>query len=84
MMSDLREALADLEHDRWSRWMLYMFSCGTVNDDSTWTMPAEKVAHWTRQMTTVYSDLSEHEKDSDRKEADHTLAVISRPRGMAR
>lgn len=44
-----REALADLEHDRWSRWMRHQFSKGTFNDDGTWTMPAESVDRWKRQ-----------------------------------
>lgn len=73
---DLREALADQEHDRWSRWMKHQFDQGTFNDDGTWTMPAEKVEHWTRQMTTPYADLFEEEKDSDREEADKTLKLF--------
>ncbi len=72
----LREALAALEHARWSRWMEYLFSVGTVHADGTWTMPAEKVARWRRQMHTAYRDLSEPEKDSDRAEADQTRALL--------
>jgi hypothetical protein len=71
-----REALADLEHDRWSRWMKYQFSKGTFNDDGSWTMPAESVERWKRQMETPYADLTESEKDSDRREADKTLKVL--------
>lgn len=72
----MREKLADLEHDRWSGWMRYLFSKGTFNDDGTWTMPKWAVEHWQRQMNTPYAELSESEKESDRKEADKTLAVI--------
>jgi hypothetical protein len=65
---DLREQLADLEHDRWSRWMRHMFANATD----------ENFARWARQMETPYADLSEAEKDSDRKEADNTLEVLRR------
>lgn len=76
-MSDLRERLADLEHERWSSWMRWMFTTGTFNADGTWTMPAALVERWQRQMNTPYAELSEREKDSDRKEVDKTLAVMS-------
>ena len=75
-MSDLREKLADQEHDRWSRWMAYQFSKGEFNEDGSWTMPAGLVKRWQRQMTTSYNDLSETEKDSDRKEADATILLL--------
>jgi hypothetical protein len=76
MDSELREKLSDLEHDRWSRWMRYMFSVGKMNEDGSWTMPPALVVRWKGQMETSYGYLSEGEKDSDRKEADNTLKVI--------
>jgi hypothetical protein len=79
-MPDLREQLADLEHARWSHWMRWMFDCGTTNADGTWTMPADKVERWQRQMNTPYAGLSEREKDSDRAEVDKTLALIEEAR----
>ena len=63
---ELLEQLADLEHDRWSRWMKYLFS--------NWTLP--NIARWKQQMITPYSGLPEHSKESDRKEARKTLKVI--------
>ena len=75
-MDTLREQLADLEHIRWSMWMKYLFSVGVFNEDGTWTMPTWAVERWRRQMTIPYAQLTETEKDSDRKEADKTLAVI--------
>lgn len=77
---DLREKLANQEHERWSRWMNYQFSKGQFNQDGTWTMPAWAVARWQRQAKTHYVDLTEQEKDSDRKEADNTLALIYDPK----
>lgn len=72
----MREKLAELAHDQWSGWMKYLFSKGVFNDDETWTMPAEFVQRWTRQMNTPYPKLSETEQDSDREQADKFLAVI--------
>lgn len=75
-MDELREKLAAQEHERWSRWMRYLFEQGVIEVDGTWTMPAWAVVRWDGQMTTPYSELSEKEKDSDRKEADQTLVLI--------
>lgn len=75
-MTTLREALADLAHDRWSCWMGYLFSKGSFNSDCSWTMPAEFVERWRRQMFTPYERLPEPEKASDRLEADRVLALI--------
>jgi hypothetical protein len=75
-VNTLREKLADQEHDRWSRWMRYMFGCGTLNPDGTWTMPADKVNRWRVQAQTTYAGLTEREKESDRAEADNTMALI--------
>lgn len=74
----LREALANIQHDIWSHWMRWMFTVGTFNDDGTWTMPADKLQRWQRQMNTSYGDLSEGEKDSDREQADKVITVINR------
>lgn len=65
-MEKLIEALADLEHERWSRWMRWMFD--------NWTK--ENIARWKRQMQTPYNQLSEREKESDRKEVYKTLTVL--------
>lgn len=72
----LREKLAELAHEQWAGWMQYLFSKGVFNNDGTWTMPAKFVERWRRQMVTPYSNLSQSEQDSDRKEADKFLLVI--------
>ena len=54
----------------WSHWMRYMFSCGTFNADGSWTMPAEKVERWKRQMETDFANLTEKEQVSDYEQAD--------------
>ena len=74
--TDKRENLAKLAHEQWSGWMEYLFSKGMFNSDGTWTMPQWAVDRWKRQMKTDYKDLSESEKNSDRKEADKFIRVM--------
>ena len=77
MADNIRERLADQEHERWSRWMKYLFSlCYAMVDDGALVIPANSVKHWQRQIDTPYAELSEKEKDSDRKEADNTLRIV--------
>ena len=78
----LRELLADLEHDRWSRWMEYLFnqceSAEILTGRKILVMPEWAVSRWGRQMETSYADLNEAEKESDRKEADYTLDLLEK------
>ena len=76
IQSDMREALAAYAHDMWSGWMQYLFNKSTINKDGTMTIPAWAVSRWTRQVDTNYADLSEEEKESDRKEADGIINII--------
>ena len=67
---------ADIEHDRWARWQKYMFSKGVVGPDGEFHLPEELVDRWFRQIDTPYSELSESEKESDRKETRNYLSLI--------
>lgn len=67
---------ASIEHDRWARWQKYMFSKGVVGPDGEFHLPAEFVDRWFRQIDTPYSELSESEKESDRKETRNYLPII--------
>ena len=70
------EVGANIEHDRWARWQKYMFSkCQRLNG-GVLTIPEELVKRWFRQIETPYSDLSEEEKESDRKETRNYLPLI--------
>ncbi len=70
------ELHANVEHEIWSSWMIYMFSKGTINGDGSWTMPAWAVERWTRQMNMPYSELSEQERKSDREQVHkHNLVM---------
>ncbi|HDR3523998.1 TPA: hypothetical protein QCN93_004711 [Bacillus pacificus] len=72
----LKEDLSNLAHEQWSGWMEYLFSKSVKNEDGTVIIPKWAVDRWERQVNTSYKDLSEEEKDSDRKEADKFLKVI--------
>ncbi len=80
----MREELASLCHVQWSGWMQHLFSkCDATMpivlsalEDGSLIIPAEYVKNLRKQMRTPYSELSEIEKDSDRKEADRFLAII--------
>lgn len=72
MEYEMREALAALMHEMRSGWMQYSFW-----DDDRVVIPAWAVEQWMRQMDTPYAELSEGEKDSDRREADKVLALLN-------
>jgi hypothetical protein len=73
---ELIEQLADKEHESWSRWMQYLFSKCSFASDGAAMIPSELAARWNRQMCTLYSELSEPEKQSDRDEVAHILPII--------
>lgn len=76
-MQDEKEKLAELCHDQWSGWMKYLFSkCVTKVGVPGAFMPDEFYNRWQKQMNTAYENLSEKEKDSDRKEADKFLKLL--------
>ena len=66
-MEELREKLADIEHQRWADWQKWVHSkieCST--DDGYGKIPLWLIDRWEEQIATPYSGLSEREKDSDR------------------
>lgn len=73
---DLTEALAAVEHDRWSHWQAFMHGKCSKNADGSLTIPADLVEKWKRQISTVYGDLSETEKESDREQVNKYLPLI--------
>ena len=70
------EDLADQEHDSWARWMEHLFKKSKKNPDGTVTIPKSKVDRWERQMKTDYEDLSNKEKESDRKEVRKFVKIM--------
>ena len=80
--NEFSEEIADLCHRQWSHWMKYLFSKCVGNtdarctDDDELVIPGDLVRRWYRQIATDYADLSESEKDSDRRQAKKFLDVI--------
>ena len=62
----IREKLADLEHEQWSHWTLYL----------TRNFTKENILRWEKQIETKYSNLTEKEKNSDREWADKVLNLL--------
>lgn len=75
-MNNLLEVLADCEHERWSSWHQYVVSKSQLNDDGSITIPKWAVDRWNTQSITKYSDLSEKEKESDRKEVRNIFKIF--------
>jgi hypothetical protein len=80
----LRERLAALQHEIWAHWMRFMLAQGCYREleldgkaQRVWIMPEEKRVRWGRQMNTPYEALSEHERGSDREQADKILALLA-------
>jgi hypothetical protein len=76
-MSDLREQLAAIEHERWADWQQYMHSLCHRSEDGALVIPNTLVDRWERQINTPYDQLSETEKDSDREQVDRYWHLIA-------
>jgi len=79
----IREKLADIEHQRWAKWQAYLHSklypLGESDlslNNHLLVMPTELYQKWERQIATPYPELSEKEKDSDRNQVDIYLPII--------
>lgn len=73
----IREALATLAHEQWSGWMGWLYQFGEWQLDGRFIVNAERAQRWRRQMGTPYMELSEDERDNDRREADRVLAILA-------
>jgi hypothetical protein len=75
-----REKLASLQHNIWSHWMIYLFSqCVKLKEG--YMIPMDKAMQWQRQMKTLYKDLSNKERESDRHQADKVLRFLGNEEG---
>lgn len=75
-LEDAIEVLARIEHERWAHWQRYMHSKSEMQPDGSMVVPAELVAHWSRQIDTVYDDLTPEEQESDREQVRRYLPTI--------
>ena len=62
---EVRERLAGKLHQIWANWTAYFLA----------NQSEENRVRWLRQINTPYSELSETEKESDRRIADQILAL---------
>lgn len=75
--TQIREAIASVQHDQiWAHWTKYQFGKCILNPGGSITIPAALVQRWTRQANTLYVDLPESERESDRHQADKVLIAI--------
>ncbi|MEU7599915.1 hypothetical protein [Streptomyces sp. NPDC041003] len=75
-LNQLIEALASVEHERWSHWQRYLHSKCVRGVDGSLIIPAELVQRWEAQMNTPYDALSEKEKESDREQVRRYIPLI--------
>lgn len=76
-LNSLLEALASIEHERWSHWQRYMHAKCISLADGSLAIPPDLAKKWDRQMNTPYSNLSEREKESDREQVRKYLPLIA-------
>lgn len=78
-MEEFVEEGARLEHSRWAGWQRYLHSkCLEMNFEGKKYVyfPVELYDRWEKQIETSYFELSEEEKESDRKEVRKYLPLI--------
>lgn len=67
------EILAAKAHEIWSHWMHHMFNRAIKQDNGDIIIPSYLVERWKRQMNISYENLTEAEKQSDRRMAKRFL-----------
>jgi len=72
------ELLAELCHEQWANWTRYLLDSGKEQEDGSVLLPAAVVERADRQVAASYADLSEAEKDSDRRCARGFTAILNR------
>lgn len=65
----LLESLADEEHRQWAHWVRFLASNGYLKK-------CDQGLKWLHQAMTDYKDLSEKDKEKDRKFARSTLQIF--------
>jgi hypothetical protein len=73
------EKAAAIEHERWGNWQAYLHSKCVEHEDGKgeWVcFPTDLFRRWECQIATPYENLSEAEKDSDRREVETYMPLI--------
>lgn len=79
---DLMEKLAGIEHQRWADWQEHIMDIAlkSGSDDigiRTFGWDTEKVKTWEEQIETLYSELSEEDKEKDREQVRRYLPILN-------
>ena len=72
------EVVAEECHKQWAGWTEYLLSKCLPIPSGNLVLGLEWKDRWMRQVNTSYAELSEPEKDSDRREARKILASLAR------
>jgi ADP-ribose pyrophosphatase len=72
-MQSVLERLAALEHEQWSAWTQHFLS----------DLTPENIERWKRQLALTYEQLSESEKEANRKPAKKILALFDSSQKLA-
>jgi hypothetical protein len=75
-VADLVEVLADIEHERWSEWMRWLFVHGKWNKNGSFTINADKAQRWSRLAGLPYELLDNETQEWDRIEVRKTLKAL--------
>ncbi len=80
-MKDLVEVIAEECHRQWAGWTEHLLSkttkrLGEHPSDDIHVLDIAWVERWREQIDTPYADLSEEEKESDRREARKILLKL--------
>ena len=79
-LQDFIEKGAALEHARWARWQAYLHRKCVEHENGKGEFvcfPAELFRRWERQINTPYEELTEQEKESDRREVREYLPFLT-------
>jgi hypothetical protein len=83
----LKEEISDLIHQQWSHWTKYILDRNRGDkshfDQLNWNekiyvFTDKEINRWNKQIITDYKDLSEEDKDKDRKFADNYISVFEK------
>lgn len=72
-----RETLAEQAHVMWAHWMRHLFNVCESQADGSVVIPSETAERWMRLVGTLYDELTEKERESDRTQADRMSAALS-------
>lgn len=75
MNDKLIEILSENEHNRWSNWQKYLHS-KCMSSKYGYIIPKLYVKNLNKLINTKYNDLSEEQKENDRKEVKKILKII--------